>query len=631
MYDPICLGPNIEKHASAPLYPQHQKHPDIDYINYDNLKIDILAPYLQELEHRVKLRADYDKNKHWLDYVKVSDIPCQCEHGKIAFEKIFNLDDISQKDTMMYNNCRHALFAAAKRQMKMAPKPDVEIAHDFVEFSKKFINKYVGEDLKHFGYSYAQWYEHNNAAKQHDIDEYWDAIENPHNYTEQSYKKITQSTIYEGICKQELQETNGKPRMVCAIPIKTKVTMGPITWKLEELFQDKLPGYCGGKNLEQMQEEINQIIKMGFTKVVEGDGSGFDNTQDVMLKEVDRYIYRQVADSVYHVPKQQFLDISQQVTKTMDVIYMNKGKRERMMRYTILGSVFSGDCDTTLANTTRMALYNIYVNTKAGLILNKDFIVWSKGDDFTVFYKPYVSDKFIREIYYKYFLTELPTEYTSYGLGQVLKFITIGDPSTISFCSLKAWYTTMAEDEIILTRNPCKFLNINQYSRKIKKFKGAARIAFLKQQAIALRVSYTGIQVFEFMAEMFDYAARMYARDDKEYAQAELLLKRRMGKMRNKITENYKQYESKIYKLMNNIQYKTKNAEKMHKDGYWEGVKQRTLDCMVTSKLDAHKLAIVNMNINSILNIELFKSSMGHTKLIHETYQKLIKQFNKQQ
>lgn len=630
MYDPICLGLNIEKHAAAPLYPQHQKHPDIDYINYDNLKIDKLAPYLQKLEHDIKMRADYDKNKHWLDYVHVSDIPCQCDKGKVAFEKIFNLNDICEKNCMMYNNCRHALFAAAKRQMKMAPKPDPEIAHDFVKFAKQYLEKYVGEDLTHFGYSYQQWYEHNNAAKQHDIDEYWDALENPHNYRTEQLKKITQSTIYEGICKQELQDTSGKPRMVCAIPIKTKVTMGPITWKLEELFQEKLPGYCGGKNLEEMQAEINNIIKMGFTKIVEGDGSGFDNTQDVSLKEVDRYIYQRVANSVYHVPKQQFLDISQQLTKTMDVIYINNGKRERMMRYTILGSVFSGDCDTTLANTTRMALYNIYVNEKAGLQLFKDYIVWSKGDDFTVFYKPYVSDSKIKETYYKYFLKELPTEYTIFGLGQVLKFITIGNPSSISFCSLKAWFTTLAEDEIILTRNPIKFLDLNQYSRKIKKFKGPARIAFLKQQAISLRVSYTGIQIFEYMAEMFDYAAWMYAKDQKEYARAEQLLRRRMGKMRNRLAEKHKMYESKLQQMMNNIQYKTKNAEKMHKDGYWEGVKQRQLDCMVTAKLDPVKLAIVNQNINEAINIEQFRSSMGHTKLIHETYQKFIKQYNQQ-
>jgi hypothetical protein len=31
LYDAVCLGPNIEKHASAPLYAENEIHPHPDY------------------------------------------------------------------------------------------------------------------------------------------------------------------------------------------------------------------------------------------------------------------------------------------------------------------------------------------------------------------------------------------------------------------------------------------------------------------------------------------------------------------------------------------------------------------------------------------------------------------------
>jgi hypothetical protein len=310
---------------------------------------------------------------------------------------------------------------------------------------------------------------------------------------------------YQGICKVELQNTDGKPRMVCSIPNKIKYTMGPVTWKLEELFQQKLKGYCGGKNLQEMEQFVNQYIDQGFTKVVEGDGSAFDNTQDVSLKEIDRYIYRRIYHSIHHVDLSLFKKYSQAVTKTQELFFVDEHRhKKKLFEYTILGSVYSGDMDTTLMNTTRMALYNRYVNDRAGLVFGKDYIVFSKGDDFTVMYKPYVNDEFINKLYYKYFLKSADINdlhnSTMYGLGQVLKFLDIGGPEIIKFCSLRAWPD--GSGHIVLTRDPSKFLNISKYSIKAKTYSNEQLVNYLNEQALALEVTYKGIDYFDVFVDL---------------------------------------------------------------------------------------------------------------------------------
>jgi hypothetical protein len=614
-YNSICLGPNIEKHAQEPLYPPNKNNPHNDYSHIPQLKITKLDKELSRLKDKIERKYETVRQgkEHWLDYVKVKDLDNTNYHcpNKIGYEKILDLDNPDQKkEVMMYNVCKHTIFAAAKRQMKKAPKPDPQITDDFINFSKKWIEKYIGEELNNFGYSFAQWYEHNNAAKQHDIDAYLKYLENSSIYTEKE-KQQFETLDYEGICKVELQPIDGKPRMVCSIPIKTKVTMGPVTWKLEEIMEQHMPGYCGSKNLKEMTDMCNEIFANGFTKVVEGDGSAFDNTQDVALKEVDRYLYRRVADKVHHVPKQQFLHVSQQLKKCMNVKYIKNKKQHTMMRYEILGSVFSGDCDTTLCNTLRMALYNLYVNEKAGLKYGKDYIVISKGDDFTVFYKPYISNEFIRNIYYKYFLKSA-NEYEVYGLGQVLKMLVFGPPKSLSFCSLRAFPINLQQDQIILVRNPHKFLSLSKYSRTIKSMSIKQRVEYLIQQAVSLRVAYPNIEVYENMANAYELQARkLISNDNIVYNKLENKVYQNIREIRKKIEELDPKYlETPEYQMMYGIQFKKKFIK--IKDNYWDTMK--LLQETDVSKLSTEQLQYVNQEIENEISNEYFKSTMGLNK-----------------
>lgn len=509
-FEGTTLNDNLRNHANAPKIPS-TKHPHKRFQHCDRIFLKMIDPELKTLQKMLDITDHYGNhlNPEWFNEVTLDDITCDCPH-KVKFEQLFDKDDTTD-DAMIWTACRHTTLAAAKRQMKAAPVPAEDVAEDFVKHSMDIIEREMGFALHQFGYSVVDWLDHLNSKKQH-------ALRHVINYYKGNTTAIPKKELsnirklhYTGILKEELQPPDGKPRMVCSIPQRTKYIMGPITWALEEIAQDTLQGYCGGQNLDQMAEKVNHYLREGFTQVYEGDGSAFDNTQDVSLKQIDRNIYKMIEDKVYHVPRSDFRRVSQSLYKTMDIEYIDHGKKKPLLTYKILGTVFSGDCDTTLMNTIRMVLYNRYVNDKAGLVYGKDYVCFSKGDDFTLMYKPYVTRDFILSAYYKYFLKSVPDpsnpDASIYGLGQVLKFIEGGDASTIKFCSLRAWFTDASETQIYLTRDISKFLTLGKYSKKAKAYTILRKISYLRDIALSLRKSYKGITFFENIATYHEQLA----------------------------------------------------------------------------------------------------------------------------
>lgn len=566
-----------------------------------------------------------DPKTNFLDFLKISDLPCNC-NSRVLFEKVLNPYSLDTDNVMAYNSCMHTIIAAGKRQMKKAPTPDPLVADEFLQYAKNKIDEEVGDELRHFSYSYQDWYHHLTAVKQRDMDLYVRYVQGDSSLTHEEIETCRRN-YYDGICKVEIQEADGKPRMVCSLPLETKFTMGPITWQLEELFQDKFKGYCGGKNLQQMGDKINEYIDQGFTKVVAGDGSAFDNTQDITLKRVDQYIYSLIEDKVHHVPKETFHRIATENYKTMVLSYVDQytKKQIKLLKYKILGTVFSGDCDTTLCNTIRMALYNRFVNDKAGLEYGKDYIVFSKGDDFTVMYKPYVTDEFINNLYYKYFIkcnkdkTKPNTEV--YGLGQVLKMLNIGKTNTFIFCSLRSWYLDQSENHVYLTRDPKKLYNLSQYSRKTKNYNSVQRYIYCKDLATDYRINYPGIKLFDLIAQAYDEQAdRIYTKYGKttkfkkcmmRYLTRESKMKSRLKDMtsRKTISELMPQ-EDKLYSLLYDIGHR-KFQYKIIKD-YWTTMQK--IEKRQTFQLTKEQVDYINYQMLAEFDIEELKSVLGLKK-----------------
>lgn len=550
-----------------------------------------------------------NNNLHTLNNTKVADIIDKIPNKTAAIKILGNYADTEKP--IVYGNNKNTLFAATKRALKSAPIPDPQVSQEFIEFACKKINEDIGEYLKHFTYSYTQWYNHLPAKKQKLIEPIYLYYNQPETfnqlYTRAEQKKILDEA-YTAICKAELQMIDGKPRMVCSIPQKYKYAMGPVTWKLEEICAKHLKGYCGNKNLSEMEEMINTYARQGFTKVVEGDGSAFDNTQDISLKAVDRYIYNQVAHSVYHLPKKEFLKISQSYYKKMQVKYMNNKKKLcNYITYYVLGTVFSGDCDTTLCNTIRMAMYNRFVNEKAGLKYGQDYVVFSKGDDFSVLYKPYIKDEFINQLYYKYFLKNDKTllkDNRVFGIGQICKFLDIGGLNSFKFCSLRSWYKNL-EGDVVLTRDPSKLYNLSKYSIKYKKYDHRQRMQYHHDLMTSYLINYPGIKIFKYMA----------AAHAKQFLS---LLKQKEGmKNINKLIKSIqyktiKNGESRIhleqeYQLFPHaIMYDIQGVENFYKitGDYWETMKRMVNTHNKDFRLTDDELIYINNQINDEFDVE---------------------------
>lgn len=536
-----------------------------------------------------------------IDNINPDDLHCTCNNNrnrkKVLFEQILGKNN-TDVTAMAWGNCRHTIFAAAKRQLKNAPQPDPDMARDFLQYAKHMIDKYCGEYITHFGYSYADWYNHLPKKKQQRMDKVRIALglqEGEMPPPEEMLKLLNMH--YEGICKVEIQELDGKPRMVCSIPDIIKYTMGPITWHLEEIFAKHFPGYCGGKNLTEMEDEINELIDAGFTKVVEGDGSAFDNTQDVVLKEVERYIYNKIQPYVYHVDKGLFKYISNMKYKTMDIKITENKKLKTLMTYHVLGTVFSGDCDTTFANTLRMSLYNHYTNYHSGFELDKHYYLFSKGDDFSVLYRTQVKDQQIRQAYDKTFLPKNKggEDNRVAKLGQICKFLEIGQPNSFKFCSLRSWY----KDElghITLTRNPGKFFTLSKYSRKIKCMNPQQRYNYLLDQALALEQSYKGIHVFDTMTTLYKQAAQQINRIHHNTLTRSIATLQRDRRIT--IHLEIDELDENLASILYNVKHREKQTKVY--DDYWESMKK--IEKVTTRLLTQEQLKVVNRQVDLEFN-----------------------------
>lgn len=561
---------------------------------------------------------------HTINNIKVHDIQ-DTQPDKVGFVKTLGTKIIDEaKTVMMYGKNKQTLFAAAKRQMKTAPNPKARIAKSFIEYATKRIEEEIGHYLDNFSYDITQWYNHLSGAKQRQMDPIMMYYTNPDlfylTYNDEEREHIL-TTHYEAIVKAELQPDDGKPRMVCSIPQRIKYAMGPVCWQLEEICAKHLNGYCGGMNLTEMADKINSYAAQGFTKVVEGDGSAFDNSQDISLKALDRYIYNRILSKVYHIPQEEFETIANLHYKTMDVKYHVSGKPRTYMTYKVLGTVFSGDSDTTLANTIRMAMYNIYVNEMEGLKYGEDFIVFSKGDDFSVLYKQRISDTVIRNIYAKYFLEKPEGTFKiydnrQYGIGQICKFLDIGDLSSFKFCSLRSWYLDETYERITLTRDPKKLFGISQYSIKPKQYSKYKLMQYHIQQAVAYQASYKNIEIFDIMArahiEEAQHIYNLFSNDPDFKKKCDKTFEK-LVKAKTKKTEidfgfgSY--YNCRLTELMEIKGRDT--AEDLVYTQYWENMQAKyNIRTEVNTKKEYE---FINQQINAEFDTEELKSLVGVT------------------
>ena len=451
--------------------------------------------------HQVKL-GDFSS--------KIKDIPCTCkgEHKDAAYQ-LYRTQN--EHKCIVWNNCQRTLFAAWKRHLIAGPLPEPTALNEFLDFAYKTIEQEVGQDLDHFDYSYSQWYNHLTYNQQLEL-----ANVNRDNITD---KPCT----YDMFCKRETQmyregESLPKARAIQGPQPEDKFVLGPVTWNLEDLFGKKFKGYCGGKNWDELESQLEQNYRDGYTIILQGDGSGFDRTQTHEVKAVDRYIYSRISKHIHHVDEEVFLrKANSRYRKIRGYIY-DQGNKKKVLEAVIDGTVTSGNPDTTLMNTIRMALYIRFMAYKAGV--DARFI--AKGDDFAVFCKSYHDAYLIEAQIKKYWAKKDSVFNAEYGLGLVYKFVKIGDYSTFDFCSTHLLCDFPRE----------KFKIVRQWERIIEQGAYSVKALNYTQQEVSAHVH----QLVESM-KTWDKDMMFY----KEYRDQLLSLYPEEGKSR-KIVGKTKQY-----------------------------------------------------------------------------------------
>lgn len=392
-------------------------------------------------------------------------IHMKCDIEKVGLQQIVPqlripgaVNDLA--NPIIYHVCKANNYCAIKRQTTKTPTFEATELNNFkIFFDKIFANEFKTM-LDDFTYSYSDWFNHLNSKQQKELKDI-DAnnLKLDNSYT--MFVKV-EKQLYDG-------DKAPKNRCICCPKPEHKYVLGPITFALEQLFAKNVKGYCGGKNWEELENIYNDYDALGYLKTVQIDGSGFDRTQHQEIKEIiDHKIYKYIANKIHHVTKNAYLYYATPEWRKIKVEYFTKEGRHNLGYVEQRGTVFSGSCDTTLMNTLRMAIYNRYV-IEQKLGINKDkYGLLAKGDDAAVFLPNIVTDLKIREAYAKVFYTKKyrPTEVTvQHGLGQIAKYIKIGDISDIDFCSTSTFYAKSINSYKIV-RQLGRFLTLTPWSRK---------------------------------------------------------------------------------------------------------------------------------------------------------------------
>lgn len=428
-------------------------------------------------------------NRYVLATTTIKEIPCTCSgDDEVSLQSILPVGS-NQPEVICYNSCDRTLFAAFKRQMMRVYEPDPKIAEDFKQYTQQYFDKYVKPVLASFDYSYTQWFNRLPRSKQIPM--------------EIEHEKI-QACIYPDdveyglFCKREKQEAGGKNRAIANIEPPIKYIMGPVCWALEDVADKFFPGYCGKKSWDDLEHLFEQYYAEGFKYVLQGDGSAFDTCQHYELKVIDRLIYSYLADNgkIHHVEPAQFKRLATAKLRELNAQSFRQGVRARLGSATIRGTVFSGASDTTLMNTLRMALYNMYTLERQGLVYNKDFKMLAKGDDFIVFVRsPQLGAIGYEEMYLQTWRPK-PKKHLDANfrdnkgtLGMILKFLNVGDYDTIDFCSVTC-IPYADHTKFKLARKPNRMVPLAHFSRQALKFTAGELKQYLLDQALALEISH---------------------------------------------------------------------------------------------------------------------------------------------
>jgi hypothetical protein len=420
-----------------------------------------------------------------LSNVQLIDMPCTCGDKVHKLRQVLPIPVAHKDQVIIYNACMITTFAAFKRQLKKVTLPDPNVLTQYYEFCRNFFKERIQPILdQEYDYSVCQWFNHNPAGKQAKLK---NALED---YNKNLHDKECLKVIHDLFCKPEKQPIGGKNRAISAIREIVKYITGPVVWRLEDLFTqydahvdiDHRVGYCGNKNTEQLGKFLEDRYSNGYEYVVEGDASGFDQTQFFELKYIDVLIYNYVKEKVYHCDKDLFFNVS--CTPVKDLIL--KVNQCDVAAAECIGTVFSGSTDTTFMNTVRNATYQHFTLQK----FKNQYDVLAKGDDFSNPILTAIRND-VTSQYDKYWISKNDTGKPAsgwYGIAQIKKITKVVQLQDMEFCS-NIVISNEKKNFFLVARQPDRMVLFAPVSRKAVNYNDSEMHEYLKDMAVALESS----------------------------------------------------------------------------------------------------------------------------------------------
>lgn len=153
---------------------------------------------------------------------------------------------------------------------------------------------------------------------------------------------------------------NFKPRLYCVLHPEHALLCGPY-WKALHYSLAEHPAYVGDLSHPEIAEKINTALAMlqveGQTEIVamSNDGEKFDSTQHKFIEE---FIDDSLVDAVFEQgidvngdPQgilQELREHTENMMKQHTAEVVVKNGRQKLMQWTCVGTVFSGETNTTV-------------------------------------------------------------------------------------------------------------------------------------------------------------------------------------------------------------------------------------------------------------------------------------------
>lgn len=407
----------------------------------------------------------------------------KCDKCNPGLKKI--IPTIQQANpVLIYHDCIANNYSSMRRDCIGLPVPERDMLTRFEQFSERIFEREIKPLLQNFEYSVSAYYNHLDHKQQRR----WDTVD----------KTQLHRRIYGNFCKLEKQEItsqikNPKNRNIASPNEEYKYVMGPIVYRLEQIMKKKQKGYASGRSWTQREHLLNQRANKMLSKLIQGDGSGFDRTQYASLKQTcEMRIYRYLADAgyVYHVDEATFLLQALCQKVTFNVRQMEKSGKyteiRKLGRVVKKGTVQSGNCDTTFGNTYRMVMYIRFIAEELLELSPEEYDLDCAGDDFALFLSPYKTDESITRAFYQAFrpLIKGETDAVKHGIGQVLKYLKIGGIESCDFCSTETFWSEKQQSYKII-RKIDRFFTLTPYSRKCLQFSYKDQLHYLQSLYIS--------------------------------------------------------------------------------------------------------------------------------------------------